>query len=140
MTMPHLLVIDDEPQICRTLGRAFSRDFVVKCVPDAETALALIDEGVEEHVALFDIVLCDLGLPKMSGQDFYEALTRRSHELVARTVFLSGAIPSSDDAFAAALADRCFLKPCMMADLIATLRRLAYPRMSTPWTAPLVAA
>ena len=138
--MPHLLVIDDEPQIRRTLARAFSCDFVVTCAPDAESALAMIDEGTLEGVVLFDAVVCDMKLPRMSGHDLYDELLCRCHELVGRIVILSGATPDGDDAFATSLGERYMLKPCPMVDLIAILRRLAMPRVTVPWTAPVIAA
>jgi two-component system KDP operon response regulator KdpE len=59
---PHVLVVDDEPQIRRLVSLALSsRDYTVDAVGTGEGAL--------EHLATTpaDIVLLDLGLPDMDG-------------------------------------------------------------------------
>jgi DNA-binding response OmpR family regulator len=135
MPLPHLLVIDDDPQIRRVLERALSRHFVVACVASAETALALSETAV-----LFDVFLCDLNLPRMSGQEFHDALKGRSLDLASRVVIMTGADREAGGAFATMMGGRYLLKPCSITELIATLRKAADPRVSAPPCAPVAAA
>jgi CheY-like chemotaxis protein len=132
--MPHVLVIDDDAQIRRVFVRMLSREFIVDCAIDAEGALAAVD-----GVRLFDVMLCDLHLPFMSGQDFYDQLKLRSAHLVERLVIITGSEPAPDDAFAMMLGDRYIVKTGPLADLLTVMRRVAFPRLSTP-CAPLAAA
>lgn len=120
MPLPRLLVIDDELRIRRMLARGLRPVFAVECVGDAESALAMIGGG-----AVFDAIICDLNLPRMSGRDFYDALKSRSRDLAARMIVVSGTPPARDDAFAAMLGERYVMKPCSMPDLTATLVRVA---------------
>jgi CheY-like chemotaxis protein len=54
-------------------------------VTAASEALARIARGDR-----FDVILCDLMMPQMTGMDFYEALTRAAPEQVMRLVFMTG--------------------------------------------------
>jgi CheY-like chemotaxis protein len=133
MPNPHLLLIDDDAQIRRVFTRMLSRHFVMACVGDVRTALGLIDGGM-----IFDVFLCDLNLPEVSGEDFYDDLKRRSAALAERVVIVTGSEPDEDDAFATALGDRYLRKTGVIRDLVATLTRFAFPRLSRP-PAPVAA-
>jgi two-component system, NtrC family, response regulator HydG len=64
----HILVVDDDPIICRQLARLYSqRDYRVTIATLAEQALELLEDQD------IDLVVTDLRLPGMSGVD----LTRR---------------------------------------------------------------
>ena len=39
---------------------------------------------------MFDLILCDLMMPEMTGMDFYAALASRSESLARRVVFMTG--------------------------------------------------
>lgn len=79
-----ILIIDDEPLVARTVQRALSGHDVVSCSRASE-ALARMEAGER-----FDVVLCDLMMPEMTGMDFHAALAARSPEVANRVVFLSG--------------------------------------------------
>ncbi len=81
-----VLVVDDEPMIGATLTRILSAHEVL-AVRSARDALARI--GVGER---FDVVLCDLMMPEMSGMDLYAALLERAPDVARRMVFLTGGI------------------------------------------------
>lgn len=127
MPMPHLLLVDDDAQIRRLMTRALGRYFVVECVADVTSALELTDNG-----ALFDVILCDLRLPGMSGRDLYTHLKRRSPELAARMVIFTGAEPASGDPFAILLGERYIMKCSPISEVAATLQRVAFPRLVPP--------
>jgi PAS domain S-box-containing protein len=82
-----VLVIDDEPAIGRAMGRLLQPDHDVFVVTDAREAMLRIAAGEG-----FDIVLCDLMMPAMTGMDFYEALREGNPELARRIVFMTGGV------------------------------------------------
>ncbi len=71
VSMPTLLVVDDEPGICRAFEQAFSATYRVVSLPSAEDALQRLDELKP------DLILLDVGLPGMSGLDFLARLKSR---------------------------------------------------------------
>jgi CheY-like chemotaxis protein len=82
-----LLVVDDEPQIGRTLRLLLGPDHDVISVTTAREALERM--SAREH---FDIVLCDLMMPEMTGIDLYDALTRLGGDAASRLVFMTGGV------------------------------------------------
>jgi len=80
-----ILVVDDEPRMGKALHRLLAPDHEVTTVQSAKEALALVAGG-----AGFDVVLCDLMMPGMSGMDLHGELGRAAPELAARMVFMTG--------------------------------------------------
>ena len=80
-----LLVVDDEIAIGRTLAIALADEFEVATATSGRAALAIL--GGEPR---FDVVLCDLMMPDVSGMDVYERLARERPELAQRFVFVTG--------------------------------------------------
>lgn len=83
--MPRILLVDDEPALQRSLGRALERaGHEVLVAGDADSAYAvLLDHRV-------DLVLMDLGLPQLRGDTLALALLCRWPELHGRIVLMSG--------------------------------------------------
>jgi signal transduction histidine kinase/ActR/RegA family two-component response regulator len=79
-----VLVIEDEPALGRVLQRLLAPHRVT-VVTRAREALTRIDAGEP-----FDLILCDLMMPEMTGMDFHAELSRTHPEMVARVVFMSG--------------------------------------------------
>jgi signal transduction histidine kinase len=79
-----VLVIDDEPLIARILQRGLSRHQVV-VASEARDALARIQRG-----ETFDVILCDLMMPDVSGIDVHEFLAREYPAVAGRMVFMTG--------------------------------------------------
>jgi DNA-binding NtrC family response regulator len=80
-----LLVIDDEPAIGRTLAITLSDEFEVQTATSGPQALAILARDPR-----FDVILCDLRMPEMSGVDFYRIAVERRSELASRFVFTTG--------------------------------------------------
>ena len=80
-----VLIIDDEPLILGALRRAFGADYRITCVADARQALSRLASGER-----YDVVLCDLMMPEMSGMDVYAELSRVAPDQVDRMIFLTG--------------------------------------------------
>jgi CheY-like chemotaxis protein len=78
-----VLVVDDEPTIGKVLERILA-EYAVTVVLDAHQALAALEKDT------FDVVVCDLMLPKMSGMELYGVLRRDRPAMASRVVFLTG--------------------------------------------------
>jgi CheY-like chemotaxis protein/anti-sigma regulatory factor (Ser/Thr protein kinase) len=81
-----LLFIDDERLVGAAFQRALSREHDVVVVETAADALARLRAGES-----FDVVFCDVHMPRMTGVDLYEAIEKTLPQLAARTVMISGA-------------------------------------------------
>jgi CheY-like chemotaxis protein len=80
-----LLVIDDEPMILGALRRALSAEYNVTCVGDGRKALERLRGGER-----YELILCDLMMPEMTGMDLFAELEKVAPEQAARMVFVSG--------------------------------------------------
>jgi CheY-like chemotaxis protein len=80
-----VLVVDDEPMIGATLRRMLAKEHNVTVVTDGQQALDLLLGGTR-----FDVILCDLMMPNVTGMDLYAELSRTLPEIVDRIVFLTG--------------------------------------------------
>ncbi|EPX58535.1 putative sensory box histidine kinase/response regulator [Cystobacter fuscus DSM 2262] len=80
-----VLVIDDEPLLCSALERILRPHHDVVFTTLAAEVLPRLEAGER-----FDLILCDLMMPRMNGMDFHAALHRLRPELTGRVIFLTG--------------------------------------------------
>lgn len=80
-----ILIVDDEPAVARSTARVLTRDHDV--FVENEGARALERLLSDQH---FDVILCDLAMPGISGADLYETISSTRPELATRFVFLTG--------------------------------------------------
>jgi signal transduction histidine kinase len=80
-----ILVIDDEPGIVDIVTRVLRQDHEAIGMVGAHDALQWL-----AHDGEFDVILCDLMMPDMSGAEFYQVLEQSAPQLLDRIVFLSG--------------------------------------------------
>jgi CheY-like chemotaxis protein len=80
-----VLVIDDEEAVGAVVRRILQRENDVTTVTRADDALVLLLQG-----ARFDVVLCDMMMPEMSGPDFYRALETAHPQLLETVIFVTG--------------------------------------------------
>ncbi len=78
-----ILVVDDEPVIARLIQKALV-DHEVQTAGDGREAVALMGEHA------YDVILCDLIMPEMTGMDVYRAALQRSTPMHERIVFMTG--------------------------------------------------
>lgn len=72
-----VLVIDDDPIVAESLSEFLAREgFAVTTALSAGEAIDRFKERLDEDTLPFDIVLCDLALPGMSGIDLARTLLR----------------------------------------------------------------
>ena len=79
------LVIDDEPTLTRILARVIGEDHEVASYNSAHDAITAIRAG-----ARYDVILCDLMMPQMTGMDFHAELVRTLPAQAERVVFMTG--------------------------------------------------
>jgi PAS domain S-box-containing protein len=80
-----ILVIDDERAIGDSLRLLLGDHHEIVTTTRARMGLELVQRGEN-----FDVILCDLMMPEMSGVEFFEALTRDAPSLLGRLVFITG--------------------------------------------------
>ncbi len=80
-----ILVIDDEPDICFALEEALQTSHDVVATTEAGRALELLAAGQR-----FDLILCDVRMPRMTGLDFHAQLTALDPSQARRVVLMSG--------------------------------------------------
>ena len=82
-----VLVVDDEPSICKALSMALSRSgYDAIAAQSGESALAIIRN---EHV---DVMLIDLRIPDMRGDVIFEVAAGHQPHLRYQTLFMTGDI------------------------------------------------
>jgi CheY-like chemotaxis protein len=86
-----VLIVDDEPLLVASLSRLLRLEHDVSSVSDGVDALTLLggDAG-------FDLILCDLRMPGMSGMELYKRVRVSNPSLASRMVFFTGAMLPSD--------------------------------------------
>jgi CheY-like chemotaxis protein len=114
-----VLLVDDEPAIATTVQRVLEREYFVVAVTDPFEALRRLSSGES-----FDVVLCDLGMPGLRGDQLFEETRRCAPEQAARFVFVSGGSTSADvQAFLARVPNPSLEKPFGANELRELLRR-----------------
>lgn len=78
-----ILLVDDDPLVGRAVGRML-REHDVVVASSGSAALELCD------VSDFDLLLCDVMMPEMTGPDLRAELATRGNHLAERTVFMTG--------------------------------------------------
>ena len=86
-----VLVVDDDLKWGNVIVRVLAPEHEVVVLANPEEALGRIAAGER-----FDLVLCDLLLPWMSGMEFHRRLGAAAPEVVKRLVFITGGATSAD--------------------------------------------
>ncbi len=79
-----LLVIDDDPDVLRSMARLLGRQHQVRIAAGVREALAAIEEDD------FDLVVCDVMMPDGGGERFWAELLLRKPALMQRVAFMTG--------------------------------------------------
>jgi len=119
-----VLVIDDEPQVARALAGILDVHDVTIATSGAE-GRRIIEQG-----EVFDVILCDLMMPQVTGMDLYAWLSEHDPKLADRVVFITGgAFTPRARALLEQVPNQCLTKPfdldtvCgMVAGLVAARR------------------
>jgi CheY-like chemotaxis protein len=115
-----ILVVDDEPMLCTVIERVLGADHDVTAVTSAKEALGKLIAGER-----FDLILCDLMMPEMTGMDLHARLHDMEPDQAARMVFMTGgAFTENAQAFLARLPNASIEKPFKSAKLRELVSRL----------------
>lgn len=114
-----ILVIDDEVLVLRSVRRILSPEHDVLAMVSAQEALAVCAGGEK-----FDLILCDLMMPDMTGMDFHRELSLVSPEQADRMIFVTGgAFTEKARAFLSETPKEHLEKPFYSANLRAIVQR-----------------
>ncbi len=114
-----VLVVDDEPQVGKAVRRMLSDSHQVTLSRSGDEARRILDEQV------FDVVVCDLMMPNVSGMDLYDRLQRTRPEMAQRVVFMTGgAFTERARRFVERVDNVCLGKPFNVLELRRAVERL----------------
>jgi CheY-like chemotaxis protein len=114
-----VLVVDDEPRLLTTVRFILRDEHEVTTLTSARAALERLQGG-----EMFDVILCDLAMPDMSGEELFARLAASAPELTRRVIFMTGgAVTTAAAALLADAATARLEKPFRPADLMAAVRR-----------------
>lgn len=116
---PRILIVDDEPTICRALTMALQRaGYDPLAVESGERALSLV------RSQRFDCMIVDLRIPDMRGDILFESAAAEQPHLRHRTLFTTGDITEHAEELIAACGCPLLLKPFDLNDLRAMIEKL----------------
>ena len=119
-SMVRVLVVDDEPSICKALTMALSRaGYEAIAEKSGEAALARIRS---EHV---DVMLIDLRIPDMRGDVIFEVAAGHQPHLRYQTLFMTGDITERAHKLIAACKCHFLRKPFDLRDMTDAVAALA---------------
>lgn len=113
----HVLLVDDEPAICKALGIALTRaGFRVSTALSGESAMSIVRTGS------VDILVLDLRIPDMRGDSLFELAAALQPHLRTRTLFTTGDITERAQELIEACRCPLLRKPFDLKDLIEWVR------------------
>ena len=109
-----ILLVDDDTELADTLKELLeSRNFVVAVQPNGAAALR------EVQAIDYDVIVCDMLMPKMAGDMFYLAVKKIKPELAERFVFVTGHADNPKvEAFLQSINALVIFKPVLMEELV----------------------
>jgi signal transduction histidine kinase len=112
------LVVEDEPALGAAVAEALAdAGFVVDRAGDGEEGLMRLAE------ASYDLIVCDLKMPRIDGMQFYRAMAAATPALARRVIFVTGAVAGTDaERFLEETGCRWLAKPFRLGDLLRAAR------------------
>jgi len=113
-----VLVVEDEPALASAVSDSLTdAGFVVDRAGDGEEALARVAERP------YDLVICDLKMPRVDGMAFYRAIAATAPALAARLIFVTGDVVGTEaERFLEESGCRWLAKPFRLGDLLRAAR------------------
>jgi CheY-like chemotaxis protein len=117
---PRMLVIDDEVFLGQTLRMGLEDAFSIEVELRGQPALDRLLSGEQ-----WDIVLCDLSLPDLSGSQIWSRLREARPELASRFVIMTGgAVTQESQSFLSLYPGPVLQKPFRLSDVEALAVRI----------------
>ena len=119
-TKASVLVVDDEAALAAAVSAALvDAGYTVELASDGEQALLRVQKRE------FDLVVCDLKMPRMDGRTFHKLLEASRPALAARVIFVTGDLAGTDaEKFLEESGCRWLAKPFRLADLVRATREV----------------
>ena len=113
-----ILVVEDEAKLASAVVDVLRDEgYLVDHAPDGEEALNKV--GAQA----FDLVICDLKMPRMDGMAFYRMLSAAAPGLSKRVIFVTGDVAGTDaEKFLEESGCRWLAKPFRLGDLLRAVR------------------
>jgi PAS domain S-box-containing protein len=112
-----LLFVDDEEILCEVMQEALAPSHDVVTTTDARHALELLATGQR-----FDVILCDMRMPEMTGIDFHTRLCADNAAQARRVVLMSGGFSRRPGDPPVALPSPLLEKPFAIAQVLTLMR------------------
>jgi two-component system NtrC family sensor kinase len=115
-----VLVVEDEAALAAAVAEGFAdAGFTVDRAGDGEEGLARVARRD------YDVVVCDLKMPRVDGIQFYRAIAAAKPALARRVIFVTGDVAGTEaERFLEDSGCRWLAKPFRLADLLRTAREL----------------
>ncbi len=116
----HVLVIDDEAALAEAIAAALTdAGFLVTRASNGEEALERVSQRS------YDLIICDLKMPRVDGPTFYRRVTETTPSLATRFIFVTGDVAGTDaEPFLAETGCRWLAKPFRLMDLLRLVREV----------------
>jgi CheY-like chemotaxis protein len=113
-----VLVVEDEPALAVAVSEALGdAGFVVDRAGDGEEGLTRLAEQS------YELIVCDLKMPRIDGMQFYRAMAAATPALARRVIFVTGDVAGTDaERFLDETGCRWLSKPFRLGDLLRAAR------------------
>ena len=113
-----VLVVEDEPALAAAVSEALTdAGFLVDRAGDGEEALRRVGAKA------YDLIVCDLKMPKIDGMRFYQRLATTHPDVARRVIFVTGDVAGTEaERFLQDSGCRWLAKPFRLGDLLRTAR------------------
>ena len=115
-----VLVVEDEEALGAAVAESLAdAGFAVDRARDGEEALTRVNARV------YDLIVCDLKMPRVDGMTFYRTLEREQPAAARRIVFVTGDVAGTEaEQFLEETGCRWLAKPFRLRDLLRTAREI----------------
>ena len=115
-----MLVVEDEAALGAAVAESLQdAGFVVDRAGDGLEALERVKE---RH---FDLIICDLKMPRVGGMEFYRELEASNPEMARRIMFVTGDVAGTEaERFLEDTGWRWLAKPFRLKDLLRAAREM----------------
>jgi signal transduction histidine kinase len=115
-----VLVVEDEPALAAAVGEALTdAGFIVDRAGDGEEALQRVS------AKSYELIVCDLKMPKIDGMRFYQKLSTSDPDVARRVIFVTGDVAGTEaEKFLQESGCRWLAKPFRLGDLLRTAREI----------------